>query len=249
MADRTGRARIAGVVAAILGLGAVVWLLGVRTESPSPDDSGNLLRNPGFEQGESHWEWLSWSKGWAPFDISTGRRHGGDRALHLPVTSRGDPRRTIVWGVMQEITVPEEFPECMDGWYLVSKWERGTRKQYLQAVLISDMKTDGGADKQIRMMITGMDEPSYRLSNARYYFADPRKPVTPPLSEWIYFQLAPRDWFLDAWGELPPAGSRLRVFYEARFDDRDPEEEVVAQVYYDDVYLGPRARGHCEDAR
>ena len=165
----------------------------------------------------------------------------------LPVSSAGDPRRTIVWGVMQEVVVGEEFPECMDGWYLVSDWKRGARKQYLQGVIISDTKTEKGADKQIRMVITGMDVPSYNLSNARYFFADPDRPVTPPTEEWVYFQMKPARWFAEAWGEAPPPGSRLRVFYEARFDDRDPDDEVLAPVYFDDLYLGPSARGHCDD--
>jgi hypothetical protein len=167
--------------------------------------------------------------------------------VHLPVLSAGETRRTIVWGVVQEVGLGDAFPECMDGWFLISEWKRAAKKQYLQAVIISDVKTAKGADQQIRMVITGMDIPSYNLSNARYYFADPQKPVTPPLETWVYFQLKPREWFLDAWGALPPAGSRLRVFYEARFDDRDPDDEVVAHTYFDDVYLGPKARGHCED--
>ncbi len=250
MGEGASRAKIVGAGMAIIVLGAAVWLLTRHEREPVlPDDSRNMLANPGFELGEKGWEWLSWSKGWAPFEISTGRRHQGQRSVLLPVRSAGDPRRTIVWGVVQEVVLGEQFPECMEGWYLVSRWKRGAPKQYLQAVIISDVKTPKGADQQIRMIITGMDVPSYNLTNARYFFADPDKPVTPPLETWVHFDLEPAKWFAEAWGALPPAGTRLRVFYEARFDDRGPDDEVIAEVYFDDVYLGPRARGHCEDGR
>jgi hypothetical protein len=210
-------------------------------------ESGNMLENPGFEDGEAKWEWLSWSKGWAPFEISTGRRRSGSKALFLPVRSAGEIRRTIVWGVMQKVILGYTFPECLEGWYLVSDWQRGAKKQYLQTVIISDLKTERGADQQIRMMITGMDEPSYNLTNARYFFCDEQRPLTPPLETWVRFRCQPRKWFKEAWDKLPPAGTSLRVFFESRFDDRQPSDtEVVADTYFDDVYLGPATDGHCQ---
>jgi hypothetical protein len=245
------------VVIAVIIAGTLALYLATRergeTGVDEPDEppppatgKGNLLSNPGFESGEEGWEWLSWSKGWAPFEISEGRRRSGERALHLPVRSEGEVRRTIVWGVVQDVTI-DAFPECLEGWYLVSDWERGAEKQYLQTVIISDLKTPSGADKQIRMMLTGMDRPSYNLSNARYFFCDPGKPVTPPLEKWVHFKCSPRTWFLQAWGELPEAGHRLRVFFEARFDDRkSTEKEVVAETFFDDLYLGPATDGHCQ---
>jgi hypothetical protein len=245
------------IVIGVMALGALFLILAMRqrqtttrkAEAPQPTSTGggNLLANPGFEEGETRWEWLSWSKGWAPFDISTGRRRSGKKALHLPVRSEGETRRTIVWGAMQPVTGWTAFPECIEGYYLLGEWQRGARKQYLQTVIITELKTEHGADKQIRMMLVGMEEPSYNLTNARYFFCDDDRPLTPPLEEWVRFRCTPRRWFEEAWGVLPEPGSRLRVFFEARFDDRTPSDtEVVADAFFDDLYMGPATDGHCE---
>jgi hypothetical protein len=256
--DRT-RGRGPFVVIGVIAAGALLLFFATQSrdgkksskpgdEGPAPEaGGGNMLRNPGFEDGEAHWEWLSWSKGWAPFEISTGRRHSGQKAVHLPVSSEGETRRTIVWGVMQKVPVGPVFPECLEGWYMVEEWERGAEKQYLQAVIISDLKTDRGSDKQIRMMLTGMDEPSYNLTNARYFFCDEERPLTPPLGTWVRFACRPKKWFHEAWGVLPGTGTSLRVFFESRFDDRPAGGQAVrAGTYFDDLYLGPATHGHCQ---
>lgn len=239
---------VAGTLVLFLATKDRTTTTSVTKEAPPPEaGGGNMLENSGFEDGETHWEWLSWSKGWAPFEISTGRRHSGEKALHLPVSSKDETRRTIVWGGMQKVVLGDRFPECLEGWYLVSDWQRGAKKMYLQAVVISDLKTDRGADKQVRMMLVGMEEPSYNLTNARYFFCDEDRPLTPPIEKWVRFQCSPKQWFKEAWGVLPTSGTRLRVFFEARFDDRTPSDtEVVADTYFDDLYIGPATHGHCQ---
>jgi hypothetical protein len=247
--NRTPRGLAIVVGIAVLSLAALVIVLW-RYRKPDANDLGalistvtpsgpNLLVNPGFEQGESPWKWLSWSADWAPFKIGSERFRSGRRAAYLPVKSRGETRQTVIWGVVQEVTIGETFPACMEGWYFVSQWKRGATKQYLQTIVIPLLKSFG-PQHQVRMILTGIDHPSYNLANARVFFVDPQKPTTPRLGEWIHFHCPVGEWFQKAWGSLPPAGTRLRVFFEARFDDRGQGSgESVADVWFDDLYLGP----------
>jgi hypothetical protein len=141
---------------------------------------------------------------------------------------------------MQEVVPGKGFPECLEGWWKVDQWQRGTAKQYIQAVIISSVKIPGGGDKQIRMVLSGMEQPSYNLTNARYFFADPARSFTPRLGEWVEFRCETAKWFAEAWGSLPDPSLPVKVFVEARFDDRkEGDGPSVADVYFDDLWLGP----------
>ena len=70
--------------------------------NPVPNEPLNLLANPGFESGLDGWVWLDWSKGWAPFTLSSDHAYSGQYSLHLPLYS-SDRRQTVVWGGVQEV--------------------------------------------------------------------------------------------------------------------------------------------------
>ena len=136
-------------------------------------DAVNLLQNPGFESGLDGWKWLDWSKGWSAFKLSTDYAHEGTKSLHLPVFS-ADKRPTVVWGGVQELELPDEIPECIEGYYYVANWQSGNWKQYLQMVVI-DLSHDlgpGQGQAQLRYIVSGSKEPPLSISNASYLFAE-----------------------------------------------------------------------------
>ena len=210
----------------------------------SEAESANLLANPGFELGLMHWQWLDWSKGWAPFALSQSQAHGGTQSLHLPVTSM-DARPTIVWGGVQELVLPDEIPECIDGYYYVENWERGAWKQYLQFVVIDLSRSLGekAGNAQLRYVLTGSSVPPLQISNAQYLFAE--RSDTPTQGKWVHFALEPRRDFRKQWQYVPQKGAQLRLLFEARFDGRPRDGVARADVYYDDLYFGPKTETRC----
>lgn len=207
----------------------------------------NFIVNPGFEEGDLAWQWLAWSKGWAPFKISGKKSRSGTSSAHLDVRSKGETRSTIVWGVVQEITLSTGAPDCLEGYYFVDSWERGALKQYIQVVIIDLSKKHRAGNAQMRYIISGVDKPPYNLSNAHYVFVDPEKKTTPEKKRWVRFTINPASDFKRFWNYIPPAGHRLRLLFEARFDGKKPgSPDVKTGVYYDDLYLGPAASGHCD---
>ena len=207
----------------------------------------NLLKNSGFENGKEGWQWLEWSGGWAPFKISDKIFRSGIRSAYLPVDSTGESRRTVVWGVVQEVTVKKCHIDCLEGYYYVGRWERGANKQYLQVVIIDlSRKVKGGGNAQIRYILSGVDSPPYNLGNAHYVFVDSDRRKDPKIKKWIYFSMDPSFDFATQWGYEPKEGHLLRVLFEARFDDYIlGQGRALADVYYDDLYLGPRTPIHC----
>ena len=212
--------------------------------SPAESEAANLLANPGFELGTVHWKWLDWSKGWAAFEPSRTRAHGGSQSLHLPVAST-DARPTVVWGGVQELVLPDEIPECVDGFYYVENWERGDWKQYLQFVVIDLSRSlgEGRGNAQLRYVLTGSSDPPLHISNAQYLFAE--RSEIPTQGRWVHFALAPRRDFREQWQYVPQSGAQLRLLFEARFDGRPRDGAARADVYYDDLYFGPRTATRC----
>jgi len=199
----------------------------------------NLILNPGFEEGEIGWEWLQWSKAWAPFEICTNRSYEGSRSALLKVSSAGENRSTIVWGVVQEIGIPDEFPDCLEGYYLVEKWSRGAEKQYVQVVIIDLTKKVLGSNAQIRYILSGVNTSPLNLKNAHYVFVDPERKTQPIQGRWIKFSINPSKNFEENWGYIPSSGHRVRLLFEARFDSREEDDlDSEAYVYYDNLYFG-----------
>jgi hypothetical protein len=242
--------RVILVAAVAAGLVLVVVSRSDKTTEPAeeeqPAGGDNILPNGGFEEGDRAWQWLSWSKGWAPFAISRKVARTGSASALLDVSSSGDTRATIVWGVVQEIELPGPMPECLEGYYYVDLWQRGAAKQYLQAVIIDLSRQLKNGNAQMRYIISGVTTQPYNLGNAHYVFLDPARKTTPARKTWSLFKTNPKQDFEKNWGYVPAAGHRLRVLFEARFDSRTSEDpDARAAVHYDDLYLGPAGAGHC----
>ncbi len=208
------------------------------------NESENLLQNPGFEQGTEGWKWLDWSKGWAPFALSTTRAYEGKQSLHLPILS-SDRRPTVVWGGVQEIALSGDIPECIDGYYFVENWQSGTWKQYLQFVVIDLGHSLGEkqGNSQLRYVLTGSSEPPFQISNAHYLFAERRD--MPETGKWVHFALNPRRDFQEMWQYTPGSGANLRLLFEGRFDHHETEVTARGDVYYDNLYFGPKSATRC----
>lgn len=220
-----------------------------KISNASSTDTANLLKNPGFEDGLQHWTWLDWSKGWAPFKLSDKITHKGKFALHLPVLSN-DARPTVVWGGVQEITLPDEIPECIEGYYYVDNWLAGNWKQYLQLVVI-DLTHPLGQNQgqaQLRYIVSGSKVAPLTISNAQYLFVEKERRDTPVIRQWTRFSANPRRDFTENWHYTPQKNARLRILFEGRFDYHKPSmDPAQADIYYDSLYFGPKTANHCAD--
>ena len=217
-----------------------------KTNQAYTPDPANLLQNPGFESGLDGWKWLDWSKGWAAFNLSLDHAYDGVQSLYLPVFS-ADKRPTVVWGGVQELELPGDIPECIEGYYYVDNWETGAWKQYLQLVVI-DLSHDLGPGKgqaQLRYIISGSKEPPLTISNASYLFAEKERRDIPVLKRWTHFSVNPREDYLKSWNYTPTKGSQLRILFEARYDLHHTNVPAKADVYYDGLYFGPKTAARC----
>ncbi|MBQ1265328.1 MAG: hypothetical protein IIY06_00980 [Proteobacteria bacterium] len=209
---------------------------------------GNILMNAGFENGTETWQWLDWSKGWAAFKHATDHSYEGNGSLYLPLKS--DERPTVVWGAVQEITLDDDIPECVEGYYYIEQWHSGDWKQYLQVVIIDLSHSLGEkmGQAQLRYIVSGTTTPPLNISNAQYLFVETHRRETPVLKQWTKFSFNPRADFEKNWNYKPTKGAKLRVLFEARYDHhRKQQNPVLADVYFDNLYMGPKTATRCAD--
>lgn len=217
---------------------------GLPTSAAAP---GNILANPGFEEGDGA-PWYS-KDGWGThFTISDARAHSGNHSVFLrPRSGDSPPGETVrVYGAVQD-TCPETFPELVRGYYYVESWRQGTPYQYLQFVTIV-LKADNipaevasAENHQIRYILAGSQTQPTNISNARYVMLSNKQPK---IGEWVPFEFHPRDDFEALWGDVPQGYDDVAFFFEARWDGRQPTDGVsAADVYYDDLYIGPEDGG------
>ena len=89
---------------------------------------------------------------------------------------------------------------------------------------------------QIRYYLAGLERPHFVLQNARFKFVGRG---APELDRWVRFEIPVKEDFRQLWGVVPSGYEYLRVLFEARWDDKPAGAGVRADVYYDDLYLGP----------
>ena len=213
------------------------------TPQPATAAAGNLFSNPSFEEGRGPWfslETAGWGKA---FSASTAAARSGASSALLELRSEeagADPAR--VYGVVQEIN-PAQFPDVLSGSYCVERWEQGTPKQYLQFVVIVHgarnipPEVASATNHQIRYVLAGVDEQPIQISNARYVLVGRGEPQ---LGTWVSFERNIREDFRELWGSVPEGYAKLRFLFEVRWDDRQPSDSPSsADVYYDDLFVGP----------
>lgn len=204
-----------------------------ETGSQAPPQ-GNVFQNPGLEEGRDPWFSLDEPE----FILAEDIAHTGEASALLRM--RADPQQegTKVFDLVQEVT-PEQIPEVLSGHYQVTVWTPGTRLQYLQFVVIAfgaDNLPGGFPNHQIRYILAGIDEEPSVISNAHFVFLGNEDP---PLEQWVPFEVNVRDDFQRLWGAAPEGFEKIRVLFEVRYDSKAPGEAPGADVYYDDLYLGP----------
>ncbi len=204
---------------------------------------GNLFVNPGLEDGRDPW----FSIRPPDFILSSDVAHSGSTSAYLQMRDDEESPETKVYYLVQEVT-PEEFPEVISGYYRVENWVKGTQKQYLQFVVIAFGPTNlvpvcPGTDRcpnyQIRYILAGIDREPFEIVNAKFVFLTREEPKE---GEWVFFERNVRDDFRRLWGAVPENFEKIRVLFEVRYDDKEPaEDRIEADVYYDDLYLGPQS--------
>ena len=218
---------------------------GEITPTRAASTQDNLFTNPGFEEGADPWCSLATETWGTPFSVGPQQAHSGASSAFLQLRSQegGEVR---VFGVLQEVA-PEGFPDVLSGCYYVDRWEQGTPKQYLQAVVIAFESSNlppevaQSTNHQLRYILAGVESQPTFISNARYVMVskDP-----PKRGEWVCFERNIRQDFQELWGAVPEGFGKLRILFEVRWDDRQPSDgPSAADVYYDELYLGPAATG------
>ena len=228
------RLRTLGAACAVIASVALVVAACNGSGSPAAT-GGNLFPNGDFESGRDPW----YSLKPPDFILSTDVAHSGEGSAHLQMREGTETEGAKVFYLVQEIQ-PPEFPEVISGYYRVENWKKGTPKQYAQFVVIvfGAQNTPGDfPNHQIRYLLAGIDSPPFAISNAKFVFVGKEEPVE---GEWVRFERNVRDDFIELWGAAPVGFEKIRVLFEVRYDDKKVGEgPAEADVYYDDLYMGP----------
>lgn len=195
----------------------------------------NLLQNGSFEQGVEPWFSLD-SESWAGFSITDRYAHDGRFSAYLALRASKEDHGAKVFGLIQELS-PKKSPKKLSGYYRVENWLRGAEKQYLQCVVIvwGDKAISQYQNIQIRYILTGITEPPFVIANGRFVFIGDREPT---LGQWIHFERDLHSDFLQYWGHIPESFEKIRVLFEARYDGKEPNTALSADVYYDALFVG-----------
>jgi len=225
----------------ILALGLLLVAAACADGSETPPSggsspvTGNLFPNPGLEEGRDPW----FSLKPPDFLLTDDLAQSGSHSAHLPLQADQSEVDAKIIYLVQEVS-PKELPEVISGYYRVESWNRGTAKQYLQFVVIvrgADNLPGGYSNHQIRYLLAGIDSPPFAIGNAHFVFLS-RDDA--PQGQWVRFERNLRDDFARLWGAVPEGFENIRVLFEVRYDDKKVGEgPLSADVYYDDLYLGP----------
>jgi len=218
---------------------AVVVLCALAAACDNGKEEGppaaNSFGNGGFEEGRTYW----FSLKPPDYELSTDMVHSGRASallrMRAPAEAEGEGRYYLV----QEVA-PEQFPEIISGYYRVENWNRGTQKQYLQfvpAVFGATNLRGDYSNHQVRYLLDGIAEEPFGIANAFFVFLGQAEPTT---DQWVYFEVNLAEDFERFWGAVPEGYSKIRVLFEAAYSDKAVGETgVEADVYYDDLYMGP----------
>jgi hypothetical protein len=211
-----------------------------QSADDEPATSQNLFQNPSFEAGREPWFSLAGPQNqfWADFERTDARAKKGKHSALLRMTSEGHLPQVRVYGVIADYE-RHPLPTKITGYYRVENWQRGTERQYVQVVVAvngAQNMPEPGIPTQLAWVLTGIDEPPFEIRNRRFIFVGPKQPT---LDEWVRFELPVREGFERSWGAVPDPYESVRVFFEARYDEREPTDGLVqADVYFDELFLG-----------
>lgn len=213
---------------------------GAVTPPPIPQvtdpATGNYFTSGNFESGRGAW----FSLKPPDFTLSDAQAHSPSHSALLRMRDGTDVSGAKVYYLLQEVS-PQQFPDYVSGWYRVENWKKGTPKQYIQFVVIAfdagNNPLPGVSNYQIRYPLAGISDKPFAIGNAQFVFITKEEPVP---GEWVHFERNIKQDFIDQWGSAPSGASKLRILFEVRFDDKAVGEgPAEADVYYDDLYIGP----------
>jgi len=225
-----------------------------QRQDPAPLVGGNQLRNPGFEEGTDGWGRIE-RPDIIGFEVVSEPVHSGRGAAHLAASWRlGDRERPVkVHNAAQEIS-PPRFPDRIDGWYRVDRWEntpaRGALELQIIVVAIGDPRTreivqsndpDGPTvhprleNFQLRYRLAGPTDAPEDGGNVKHRVIGNGPPL---LGSWVHFDLPVKSDFERLWGTSPANFRKLRVMFSVRWDDKPEGAALHADVYFDDLFFG-----------
>lgn len=235
-ADRVRALRI-GIMAALACLACRSLPAPPPGPVAAPGPAGNRFRNPSFEEGREPWFSLD-NPFWAGFVVTASQAHSGGHSALLRLRSGDGGLPTTVQGLVAEIDA-DPLPRRLSGWYRVGDWQRGAPSQFVQIVVSvrGAANLDAETPKQMAYVLTGVLDPVPEIPFRPFIFlgdAEPRRET------WVPFDVDPAADHLEHYGVIPESYDRLRIFFEARFERREAAsaDPVVADVYFDDLYLG-----------
>ncbi len=193
----------------------------------------NLLENPSFEEGDEPWFWMETSEYWQSFHISDQTARTGNKSCLTFLEASPRPQKTLVVGAVQEI-LTSDVPEKVSGYYYVKTWEKTVEKMYIQVVIIFFEDEEANyPSTQLRYVLAGISKEPFALGNAKFIFVTREEPVT---ETWMYFERNLNEDLLTMWGKVP-SFKRIGIYLEVRYDDV-PLDDVEAEIYWDDIFLG-----------
>lgn len=202
-------------------------------------EKGNFLVNPSFEKNDL--SWYSHENWKTNFEYSEIQSKSGRTSAYLELDSQKSASQGgSIHGVVQDIT-PKVFPNYASGYYYVENWQKATKNQYLQMVIIVfdpdniPKEIESNKNYQIRYILAGQVVPPDDFKNAKYITINSKDPKK---NEWVFFERNIEEDFKKQWGDIPKKFSSIRVFFEARWDGRTNTTPLRALVYYDDLFLG-----------
>ncbi len=229
----------------------------VRVEPPripTPLLVGNQLRNPGFEAGAEGWG-LGGRRDSLAFEVVSEPVHSGRAAARLVASWRpGRQERPVsVRSALQDIS-PPRFPDRVEGWFRVDRWESQSERSPLRLQVIvaaigdprtrDIVATDGPEDSdvhpeldnfQLRYQLAGPSEDPEDGGNFKHRVVGSG---APELGRWQHFDLPVKADFQRRWGAVPENYRVLRVMFVVRWDDKEAGAALHADVYYDDLFFG-----------
>jgi len=202
--------------------------------TPSPPE-GNLLSNPGFEDGDQGWL-APQQAAWTSFTVVDGTAHGGSRSMRLRLP--GDPSaRSHTAGGMQALDT-RVFPDFLSGFYRVDSWRPNAGQQYLQFVVrvIGGDLGDGAPTHEVRFVIAGAERDMPATRDAHLFFISR---AAPAIGRWTYFSYPIGHAFESRFGKVPLRWDGIQLSFEVRYDNLTVDAPFeAADVYFDDLYMG-----------
>jgi hypothetical protein len=224
------------VLLAFAAAGAGCGLLDAPPPLPTPPPAeGNLLANPGFEDGDQGWL-APQQAGSTPFSVSEDEAHEGSRSMRLQLTGRPSASSGSAGGVQAVDTTV--FPGFVSGFYRVDSWQPDSGQQYLQfAVRVLGSDLDGNVPAhELRFVIGGneRDAPAPRDANAVFISR-----AAPVVGRWTYFAYPVGSALESRFGRVPLRWDGIQLSLEVRYDNSTADVPFeAADVYFDDLFMG-----------